>query len=347
MKNLQGLSLVPIDLLHGSFTLLEWAIKTKKHWTLLGLAQKECALWARRGADELYSAVPRMRSLSIASMERSEIVDSESETVFRDVRAMSPLRAPNVGSFLHGMALRQAFDNFVIFGPLERPAYWQALGASKGGGFSDAVSDRLIFGDTPTVPLETAFLHWKSTLHLKSICEKNLGTKVRLGPYPEMVGRNAAQLEGLLASGAICSDGFWRGDTRERLPIDPQLWTRSDFKIDLRNGDLVNVQTGAVEWASIVLRTPRDRDGPTPRANGATGNRSSELREDRTPAVEITSEHNGIIATIEEWLRRRYRTRPPMKAKELMALVSHEIPELGEFKDSSMYAALSKAFPHR
>lgn len=60
----------------------------------------------------------------------------------------------------------------------------------------------------------------------------------------------------LLGAGEILSDGFWRPDTRQRIAIDPTLWERSEYAIDLRKGDLANVESGETEWRSIVLRAP-------------------------------------------------------------------------------------------
>ncbi|ATQ67349.1 MULTISPECIES: hypothetical protein [Methylosinus] len=341
-----------------SYFLAEWIEKTGCPDEAM-LAYQDCQFWGRRGAEPSvvqfveygewlyfarYEFFDKSRRFQILDVESSTIVERATGERWRDVRVVPLLEAPDIGSIAADKSLKEAFYRFVLHEPIALFHLRQYSLFSDDGAFGDFDILKLFDADR-TISFENWHIAERCIGRARDLAHNFDSRKGCVYKRISAVVSNASLFVNRLARGIILSDGFWRGDTRERLPIDPQLWTRADVKLDLHNGDLVNAESGAVEWASIVLRAPRDRDGPTPRANGATGNRSSELREDRAPAVEITSEHNGKIATIAEWLRQRYRTRPPMKAKELMALVSHEIPELGEFQDSSMYAALSKAFP--
>lgn len=217
----------------------------------------EAAVWGKAKNRELYEPIGRTRSIEFSDPTLSEIVDCATGESWSDLRVMHALEAPNVYEFVRDRSLREAFDRFVLYGPLERPAYLHALKAAGASSFGRVVAGRLIFEDTPTLSLaNVSFLARNCALHLTKKCREIVGNDVSLGIYPEMLGRNARALVDHLRDGRIRSDGFWRNDTSTRRQIDPECWRRSDFQIDLVNGDLINMGTGVIEYGSIMLLAP-------------------------------------------------------------------------------------------
>lgn len=218
----------------------------------LRLLQKKFALWGLRGEEELYRPIRRECWLEIVG---AEIVEKSTGIHWRDVRFIPEIYAPNIHIYFDDLTLQEAFERVVLSDPETQSAFRAASRAAPC--LFRVLSDRHLFGPDHLLKIEKmSFLAFACSRHLNSACAELAGKKIKLGAYPDLISRKSAVLLRRLSSGRILSDGFFRSDTRQRNPIDPALWARTEYAIDLRNGDLVNVETGETEWRSIVLRAP-------------------------------------------------------------------------------------------
>lgn len=138
---------------------------------------------------------------------------------------------------------------------------------------------------------------------------------MRLGAYPDLIGTKAKTLLRRLSSSDILSDGFYRWDTSQRIAIDPTLWTRPEYAIDLRNGDLVNIEKDETEWRAIVLRAPKfDELSPAEtHSTSALAGHSERTHSENDDLVRV--DEAAVALGIEYDRLRQYATRHKGKKK--------------------------------
>jgi hypothetical protein len=287
------------------------------------------ALWGRRADQDIYRAINRDRSLKVSDVDTSKLIDNDTGVEWSDVRFIPPIFAPNVHEFADGIEFSVAFWRLVLFDVETKPAFDLACNAAPP--VFHFVMDWRPFGLDQT--LKIAELNSLASLcrhHLHSVCENEGWPNVRLGEFPTLVARRAETLLLHLAAERISSDGFYKGDTRERIPIDPVLWTRSEYAIDLRKGDLVNVETGETEWSAIVLRAPEldveEAEGP---------------QSPRAPSPTNKAEHIAV-----QLLAKFGDRRPGLKPKEMCSQINLD-GSIGTYSSRTMQRALRIAWGAR
>ncbi len=203
------------------------------------------ALWGRRD-DSLYRPINSLNWLEVRDALASEIIDRSAGVNWFDVRFIPPICAPNVHEFVGDLEFHVAFWRVILSDPEVGISYNAALSAAPCLG--RFVRPRHLFGPDEMLRIfESAFLIKRCSRHLHDACADVEKKKISLGRYPDLVGGRTRQLLELLSTSRILADGFFRSDTRQRIAIDQTLWTRTEYAIDLRRGDLVNVETGETE----------------------------------------------------------------------------------------------------
>jgi hypothetical protein len=307
-----------------SYPIAKWIALTIGHDDDAALYQ-DCAIWGRRDGGAAHEQIQKSHKLTVTNFEASEVFDVDANERWTDVRVVPALFAPNVGEIVDGVALKWAFHRFVLHDPLNLKLSRQYHSSQDGGVLATAIATLHLFADAPVYPLGEIGVFLSTLI---DALRENVPTA------PQFLTRasfNAAELRSHLSNGRIASDGFWRGDTRERMRIDSQLWTRSDLKIGLRDGDLLNAETGAVEWASVVLRASENS-----------------FMQSTLESVPETEKHSvGKMADAQKWLEATYKTRPSKPAKELVDELKRDIPSIGDFSDSAMVQVRNLAFPNK
>ncbi|MBG0801647.1 hypothetical protein IYW40_09135 [Methylocystis sp. H4A] len=225
----------------------------------------ECfAAWGTTNGESWHRPIRRRRWLEAHNVETSELIEKTTRVHWLNVRLIPPIVAPNVHEFVDGLTFKEAFWRIVISEPETGVAYNEALSVAPSVG--KFVRSLCIYGPDHILKipgtlsassLSPSLLPRQCSNYLSAACAEAEEEDVRLGIYPNLIGRNTTVLLVLLGAGEILSAGFYKGDTRERIPIDPVLWTRSEYAIDLRKGDLVNAETGETEWSGIMLLAPK------------------------------------------------------------------------------------------
>lgn len=230
----------------------------------LRVLQRRFSMWGRRGAERLYRPISCASVLEIETNADSDLLNKSDGNHWQDVRFIPKIYAPNIHEFLDGITLRKAFEHLVLF---DHETEFAANAASKAAPCFRRIVAGGHFGPDNLLKIDQlSWLNHYCSRYLNAACSKAMETKVQLGVYPELVARKTQALLRLLAEGRILSDGFYRSDRLERRQIDSTLWRRSEYAIDLKKSDLVNVERGESDWNSIILRAPKFdvADEPTP-----------------------------------------------------------------------------------
>ncbi|PWB89879.1 hypothetical protein C5688_13650 [Methylocystis sp. MitZ-2018] len=214
--------------------------------------QKNFALWGRYEAENLFRPIERDHWLKIDDANASKLVDKSTGGRWHDVRFIPEIYAPNIHEFVDGLPLRRVFARVVLGDPESRVLFVAACKVAPC--IIRIIAECRLFGPDQLLKLkDTNFLHARCSRNLKELA----GKEVKLGAYPDLTGRKSKALLNILSLGKLLSDGFYQQDLRHRVAIDPELWTRPEYAIDLLKGDLVNIESGVTEWRAIVLRAPK------------------------------------------------------------------------------------------
>jgi hypothetical protein len=211
------------------------------------------AVWGRR-CSGAYEPIINIGKSSI-DPDRSEIQDIDNGVVWKEVRLIPLVEAPNANFFLRDMMFSRAFEICTVADPIVSGLI------SLHDIFVEKAEDWTFFSDSPTVcfPKFEGDLRYRLFDRIEGRAQSEQGRDL-LFKYACRIGHNTEWLLKRLRCGRIAADGFWRDETRERVIVDPTIWARDDIEIDLRSSDIRFSATKAVEWRSIILRAPQVDD---------------------------------------------------------------------------------------
>jgi hypothetical protein len=288
------------------------------------------ALWGRRGQESLYRAINR-HSVELRNVEKSELIDGDNGDIWFDVRFIPPIYAPNIHEFIDKYPFGEAFARVVHRDPETMAAFKIAADAAsclcEGRRYLE-----LVYGDIHLAEMPWFSLNFAP--RMIAAFEEFERKKVRLGTYPDLIGRKAQRLLQLLRAGLVQSDGFWRMETLERPFIPATVWGLPNLKLKILDGELVD-DSGAREWCGIRLRAPEldVEETETPRLPQSS---SPTNKAERIPVQILGKTQPERIASL---LSQIYDERPDMHRQQLLAEVNN-VDSLGGASMPSLERAL-------
>ncbi len=252
----------------------------------LARLQKSFAMWGTHNEESLYRPIGRDHWLETDDANASKLVDKSIGGFWLDVRFIPEMFAPNIHEFVDGLPLRRAFERLVLGDPECRLLFDAARKVAPSIVYF--IAESRLFGPDQLLRLkEPSFLSRVCSRYLNEACGERAGKRVKLGAYPDVIGRKSQIVLGLLSTARLLSDGFYRQDLNKRIAIDQELWMRPEYAIDLRGGDLINIENGEAEWRSIVLHAPNFVELPSAETHSATAQEGAYER--------TNSENDGLV----------------------------------------------------
>jgi hypothetical protein len=204
-------------------------------------------------------------ALQFGDLSASTIIDRSSEQqVLLDVRIYPVLMAPNVAGLINSMALKDVFLRFVLHDPEVQSLSYRAIAADS--------SVARVYGMGWCYP--NGARHWPMMPNAISLAGARELTDPAgfLADRPEAETNRAGlvvtaryrRLLSLLVNGKLVADGD-PARSRGLSAIPSSIWSHLHYRVDVSNGDLLEVNDESsiddpsnrfrVRWRAIMLRT--------------------------------------------------------------------------------------------
>ncbi len=245
------------------------------------------AAWGRPiNAAAAPRPIPRSAFRAIApDFAANSFRDEKSRTIWHDVKIIPQLEAPDAAAALDRMGLREAIRDYV-YSDIEVQKAIKTLNPPENCNLylDYLIRERHIPSVNGLVPLvftnPRAVRNWNGLFKLAQSAVQYPPDFHDLSPrewaaqlvkqsldeeMPEAFFRVFNTLRDrfsilfwMLATSAIGAKGI-NPTSRDRQPIEARTWTRPDFAVDVRIGNIVNTHSSSVVWEDITLHL-RDDD---------------------------------------------------------------------------------------